>query len=55
MRSGGGGGGGGDKKYLEVVFISGNFYFSFVSTSLTLYTLPCPKTKEKQQLPEIEN
>ena len=29
------------------------FYFYFISTSLA--TLPYPKTKEKQKLPEVKN
>lgn len=33
--------------------ISGNFYFSFVSTSLT-YTTIYQKTKETQKVPEIK-
>ena len=34
-------------------FISGNFYFSFVSTSLAYITIP--KNKKKHKLPEIKN
>ena len=37
---------------LWLINISGNFYFPFVSTSLTYLTYP--KTKEKQTLPEIK-
>ena len=42
--------------YVVVNFLSQVilFLFSFVSTSLTLYTLPYPPKKEKQKLPEIK-
>ena len=35
------------------IFISGNFYFSFVSMSLAYITIP--KSKRKKKLPEIKN
>ena len=43
------------KKRTVVVnfFISGNFYFSFVSMSLAYITIP--KSKRKKKLPEIKN
>ena len=42
-------------KYVVVnFFISGNFYFSFVSTSLAYITIPKNIT-EKYKLPEIKN
>ena len=42
--------------YVVVNFLSQVilFLFPFVSTSLTLYTLPYSKKKEKQKLPEIK-
>ena len=42
--------------YVVVNFLSQVilFLFSFVSTSLTLYTLPYPQKKEKQKLSEIK-
>ena len=44
----------GKKRTVEVIFfISGNFYFSFVSTSLAYITIP--KSERKKKLPEIKS
>ena len=40
--------------FLLIFFISGNSYFSFVSTSLAYFTIP-PKKQEKQKLLKIKN